>query len=92
MRLPLHDAYSDVIDIGPDITVYNEQTDIKAKITARQPLTLTEYMTLWLLRSDAVELVSGITAGKTAKDISTINSLLTTRYYNMAVGASLVTS
>ena len=91
LRLPIHDDYSDTIDIGPDITTYNETNVIKAKITARQPLTLTEFMTLWLLRSDAVDLVSGITAGKTAKDISTLNKALTTRFYNMAVGASLVT-
>ena len=90
LRLPLHDAYTDVIDIGPDYTVYNEQMDIKAKITARQPLTMTEFMTLWLPRSEAIELVNGIALGKTAKDISTVNKAITTRYYNMAVGASLV--
>jgi len=90
LRLPLHDAYSDTIDIGPDITTYNEQTEIKAKITAGNPLTLQEFMTLWLPRSDAVDLVNGIKAGKSAKDITTVNKAITTRYYNMAVGATLV--
>jgi len=90
LRLPLNDNYSDTIDIGPDITTYNEQTEIKAKITAGNPLTLQEFMTLWLPRSDAVDLVNGIKAGKSAKDITTVNKAITTRYYNMAVGATLV--
>ncbi|CAK0765365.1 hypothetical protein CCP4SC76_4320001 [Gammaproteobacteria bacterium] len=91
LRLPLHDGYLDTIDIGPDITTYNEQTEIKAKITAKQPLSMTEFMTLWLPRSDAVQLAGLIAANRTAKDCATANKALTTRYYNMAVGALLVT-
>jgi len=92
LRLSLHDYYSDAIYAGPDITVYNEQNDIKAKIVTRNPLTLQEYMTLWLPRSDAVKLVKAIAAGKSAKDITKANKALTTRDYNMAVGATLTTS
>ena len=47
-------------------------------------------MTLWLPRSDAVDLVNGIKASKSVKDITAANKAITTRYYNMAVGATLV--
>ncbi|CAK0744368.1 hypothetical protein CCP4SC76_140001 [Gammaproteobacteria bacterium] len=90
LNLPLHDFIDDAIDCGPDNNVYNEQKDIKAKITAHQPLTMAEFMTLWLPRSEAVQLANLIAAGKTASEISTANKALTTRYYNMAVGALLV--
>ncbi|CAK0764036.1 hypothetical protein CCP4SC76_390034 [Gammaproteobacteria bacterium] len=91
LRLPLHDGYLDNIDIGPNITTYNEQTEIKAKITAKQPLSMSEFMTLWLPRSDAVQLAGLIAANKSAKECATVNKALTTRYYNMVVGALLVT-
>jgi hypothetical protein len=91
LRMPIHDNTDDAIDVGPEYMKYNVQTAIRTKITANAPLELAEYMQLLMPTSNAVQLANLVAAGKTAKEIATINKALTARYFYLAAGALLVT-
>ncbi|CAK0768185.1 hypothetical protein CCP4SC76_5000010 [Gammaproteobacteria bacterium] len=91
LRVRLHDDFNDDIDAGLAMTATSDGTLVRQKIKAQESLSLQDFLTQWLPRSQSAPLADLASAGKTAKEIAEIRTDIPTRYINMAVSARLLT-